>query len=103
MNILNIFHCIPFSTALFIIAIIGILINRSNIIIILMAIEIILLAVSTNFIAFSYHLNDINGQIFVFFILTIAATESAIGLAILITLIRNIGSINTRECNKLKN
>ncbi len=80
----------------------GIVINRKNIIALLMSIELILLAVNTNFIAFSYYLNDIAGQIFVFFILAIAAAEAAIGLAILMVLFRKQGSINAAAMNALK-
>jgi NADH-quinone oxidoreductase subunit K len=80
----------------------GIIINRKNIITLLMSIELILLAVNTNFIAFSYYLHDIAGQIFVFFILAIAAAEAAIGLAILMVLFRKRGSINVAEMDSLK-
>lgn len=80
----------------------GIVINRKNLIALLMSIELILLAVNTNFIAFSYYLHDIAGQIFVFFILAIAAAEAAIGLAILMVLFRKHGSINAAEMNVLK-
>ena len=80
----------------------GIVINRKNIIALLMSIELILLAVNTNFIAFSYYLNDISGQIFVFFILAIAAAEAAIGLAILMVVFRKHGTINAATMNALK-
>jgi NADH-quinone oxidoreductase subunit K len=76
--------------------------NRRNLIVLLMAIELMLLAVNTNFVAFSHYLNDMNGQIFVFFILTVAAAEAAIGLAILVLLFRNKSSINVDELNTLK-
>ena len=76
--------------------------NRRNVIIVLMAIELMLLAVNTNFVAFSYYLGDMQGQIFVFFILTVAAAESAIGLAILVLLFRNRSSVNVDELNSLK-
>jgi len=76
--------------------------NRRNLIVLLMAIELMLLAVNTNFVAFSRYLNDMNGQIFVFFILTVAAAEAAIGLAILVLLFRNKSSINVDELNTLK-
>src|SRR5437879_7603642 len=87
---------------LFAIAVIGIFLNRKNVIILLMAIELMLLAVNTNFIAFSYYLGDIAGQVFVFFILTVAAAESAIGLAILIVLFRNLQTINVDDLDSLK-
>jgi NADH-quinone oxidoreductase subunit K len=87
---------------LFSISIVGIFLNRKNVIIVLMAIELMLLAVNLNFIAFSYFLQDTAGQVFVFFILTVAAAESAIGLAILVVLFRNIGSINVDDLNRLK-
>ena len=76
--------------------------NRKNVIILLMAIELMLLAVNLNFIAFSHYLNDIAGQVFVFFILTVAAAESAIGLAILVVLFRNLRTINVDDLDRLK-
>ena len=84
------------------VGIIGIFLNRKNIIILLMAIELMLLAVNMNFIAFSYYLGDIAGQIFVFFILTVAAAEAAIGLAIIIIVFRNNRSIDVEDINRLK-
>jgi NADH-quinone oxidoreductase subunit K len=90
------------SGILFAISIGGIFLNRKNILIILMCIELMLLAVNTNFIAFSHFLGDLSGQVFVFFILTVAAAESAIGLAIIIVLFRNKNSINVDDVNKLK-
>jgi NADH-quinone oxidoreductase subunit K len=87
---------------LFAISIVGIFLNRKNVIILLMAIELMLLAVNMNFIAFSHYLNDISGQVFVFFILTVAAAESAIGLAILVVLFRNLNTINVDDLNALK-
>jgi NADH-quinone oxidoreductase subunit K len=87
---------------LFTISVIGIFLNRRNVIILLMTIELMLLAVNLNFIAFSSYLGDISGQVFVFFILTVAAAESAIGLAILVVLFRNVGSIDVNEIGKLK-
>ena len=84
------------------IGVVGIFLNRKNIIILLMAIELMLLAVNMNFIAFSYYLGDIAGQIFVFFILTVAAAESAIGLAIIIIVFRNNRSIDVEDINRLK-
>ena len=90
------------AAALFTISIIGIFLNRRNVIILLMAIELMLLAVNLNFLAFSSYLGDLSGQVFVFFILTVAATESAIGLAILVVLFRNVGSIDVNQIGKLK-
>jgi NADH-quinone oxidoreductase subunit K len=87
---------------LFTISVIGIFLNRRNVIILLMTIELMLLAVNLNFIAFSSYLGDISGQVFVFFILTVAAAESAIGLAILVVLFRNVGSIDVNDIGKLK-
>jgi len=87
---------------LFAISIVGIFLNRKNVIILLMAIELMLLAVNTNFIAFSHYLQDISGQVFVFFILTVAAAESAIGLAILVVLFRNLRTINVDDIDHLK-
>ena len=87
---------------LFLIGVVGIFLNRKNIITLLMAIELMLLAVNINFIAFSHYLGDIAGQVFVFFILTVAAAESAIGLAIIILVFRNNKSINIDELDKLK-
>ncbi len=86
----------------FCISVAGIFINRKNVIILLMCIELMLLAVNMNFIAFSYFLQDINGQVFVFFILTVAAAESAIGLAILVVLFRNRQTINVEDLNSMK-
>jgi NADH-quinone oxidoreductase subunit K len=87
---------------LFTISIIGLFLNRRNVIILLMAIELMLLAVNLNFIAFSSYLGDLSGQVFVFFILTVAAAESAIGLAILVVLFRNVGSIDVDKIGSLK-
>lgn len=87
---------------LFAISVVGIFLNRKNVIILLMAIELMLLAVNLNFIAFSHYLNDIAGQVFVFFILTVAAAESAIGLAILVVLFRNLRTINVDDLASLK-
>lgn len=87
---------------LFALSMAGIFLNRKNIIIILMSIELMLLSVNMNFIAFSYYLNDIAGQVFVFFILTVAAAEAAIGLAILVVLFRNKHSINVDDMNSMK-
>ncbi|HEX4986446.1 MAG TPA: NADH-quinone oxidoreductase subunit NuoK [Burkholderiales bacterium] len=87
---------------LFSISVVGIFLNRKNVIILLMAIELMLLAVNINFIAFSHFLADTAGQVFVFFILTVAAAESAIGLAILVVLFRNVRTINVDDLDKLK-
>ncbi len=87
---------------LFAISVVGIFLNRKNVVILLMAIELNLLAVNMNFIAFSHFLGDVAGQIFVFFILTVAAAESAIGLAILIVLFRNRHTINVDDLDELK-
>jgi len=95
-------HYLILSALLFAISVVGIFLNRKNVIILLMAIELMLLAVNTNFIAFSHYLNDISGQVFVFFILTVAAAESAIGLAILVVLFRNLRSINVDDMQSLK-
>lgn len=87
---------------LFSLSVLGIFINRKNIIILLMCIELMLLAVNINFVAFSYFSGDVAGQIFVFFILTVAAAEAAIGLAILVVLFRNLSTINVGELDRLK-
>ena len=87
---------------LFCISVAGIFINRKNVIILLMCIELMLLSVNLNFVAFSHFLNDINGQIFVFFILTVAAAESAIGLAILVVLFRNRHTINVEDLKSME-
>lgn len=89
------------SAILFTISALGIFINRKNIIILLMCVELMLLAVNTNFLAFSYFLGDLHGQIFVFFVLTVAAAESSIGLAIIVLLMRNRGSINVQDIHEL--
>ena len=95
-------HFLSLGAILFALSVIGIFLNRKNLIVLLMAIELMLLAVNMNFVAFSHFLGDLNGQIFVFFILTVAAAESAIGLAILVLLFRNKSSINVEELNTLK-
>ena len=87
---------------LFAISVVGIFLNRKNLIVLLMAIELMLLAVNMNFVTFSHFLGDPDGQIFVFFILTVAAAESAIGLAILVVLFRNLNTINVDELDSLK-
>jgi NADH-quinone oxidoreductase subunit K len=95
-------HYLILGALLFAISVIGIFLNRKNVIILLMCIELMLLAVNLNFIAFSHYLNDIAGQVFVFFILTVAAAESAIGLAILVVLFRNLRTINVDDLDSLK-
>ena len=99
---LSLSHFLILGAVLFAISIVGIFLNRKNVIILLMAIELMLLAVNTNFIAFSYYLGDIAGQVFVFFILTVAAAESAIGLAILVVLFRNLNTIDVEDLDSLK-
>ncbi|MDG6774673.1 NADH-quinone oxidoreductase subunit NuoK [Thiomicrorhabdus sp. ZW0627] len=91
-----------FSAILFTMSMAGIFLNRKNIIILLMSIELLLLAVNTNLVAFSSYLNDVTGQIFVFFILTVAAAEAAIGLAIIVLVFRNRKSINVDDLGSLK-
>ena len=95
-------HYLVLGAVLFAISMAGIFLNRTNVIILLMAIELMLLAVNMNFIAFSSYLNDMAGQVFVFFILTVAAAESAIGLAILVVLFRNIGGIAVEDLGELR-
>ncbi|MSQ64314.1 MAG: NADH-quinone oxidoreductase subunit NuoK [Betaproteobacteria bacterium] len=95
-------HYLVIGAMLFAIAVIGIFLNRKNVIVLLMAIELMLLAVNMNFIAFSHYLGDTAGQVFVFFILTVAAAESAIGLAILVVLFRNLNTINVEDLDSLK-
>jgi len=95
-------HFLSVGAILFALAVVGIFINRKNLIVLLMAIELMLLAVNMNFVAFSHFLGDMHGQVFVFFILTVAAAESAIGLAILVLLFRNKSSISVETLNSLK-
>ncbi|MBY0379752.1 MAG: NADH-quinone oxidoreductase subunit NuoK [Burkholderiales bacterium] len=95
-------HYLILSAVIFVISVMGIFLNRKNIIVVLMSIELMLLAVNFNFVTFSSFLHNLAGQIFVFFTLTVAAAESAIGLAILIILFRNLRSINVRDMDKLK-
>jgi len=95
-------HYLSLGGLLFALAVIGIYLNRRNLIVLLMAIELMLLAVNMNFVAFSHYLGDMAGQVFVFFILTVAAAESAIGLAILVVLFRNRATINVEELDALK-
>jgi NADH-quinone oxidoreductase subunit K len=100
--VVSLSHYLVLGAVLFAISIVGIFLNRKNLIVLLMAIELMLLAVNTNFIAFSYFLGDTAGQIFVFFILTVAAAESAIGLAILVVLFRNLNTIHVDDLDSLK-
>ena len=95
-------HYLTLAAMLFVLSIAGIIINRRNLILLLMCIELMLLAVNFNFIAFSRYLGDETGQVFVFFILTVAAAEAAIGLAILVVLFRNRRSINVQELDTMK-
>ncbi len=95
-------HYLILSGILFAISVLGIFLNRKNVIILLMAIELMLLAVNMNFVAFAHYLGDMAGQVFVFFILTVAAAESAIGLAILVVLFRNLHTINVDDLDHLK-
>jgi NADH-quinone oxidoreductase subunit K len=99
---LTLAHYLTLGAILFAISVMGIFLNRKNVIIIMMSIELMLLAVNMNFVAFSHYLGDAAGQIFVFFILTVAAAESAIGLAILVVLFRNLNTVNVEELDRLK-
>ena len=99
---LSLGHFLALGAALFCISVAGIFLNRKNVIVLLMSLALLLLAVTINFIAFSRQLGDPAGQVFVFFILTVAAAESAIGLAILVLLFRNKSNINVDELNTLK-
>ncbi|MDR1423824.1 MAG: NADH-quinone oxidoreductase subunit NuoK [Azoarcus sp.] len=99
---LSLSHYLILAAILFAIGVAGIFLNRKNLIVLLMAIELMLLAVNINFIAFSHYLGDIHGQVFVFFILTVAAAESAIGLAILVALFRNRRTIHVDDLDSLK-
>jgi len=100
--VISLSHYLVLGGILFAISVLGIFLNRKNVIILLMAIELMLLAVNMNFVAFAHYLGDIHGQIFVFFILTVAAAESAIGLAILVLLFRNLRTINVDDLDQLK-
>ena len=99
---LTIGHYLTLGGILFALSVIGIFLNRKNLIVLLMAVELMLLAVNMNFVAFSHFWGDLSGQIFVFFILTVAAAESAIGLAILVLLFRTRDSLDVEELNILK-
>jgi NADH-quinone oxidoreductase subunit K len=100
--VISLSHYLVLAAIVFAIAVIGIFLNRKNVIVLLMAIELMLLAVNMNFIAFSHFLDDAAGQVFVFFILTVAAAESAIGLAILVVLFRNLSTIHVEDLDQLK-
>lgn len=95
-------HYLTVSAILFTIGVFGIFLNRKNVIVILMSIELILLAVNVNFVAFSSYLNDLAGQVFTLFVLTVAAAEAAIGLAILLCFFRNRGTIDVEDVNVMK-
>ncbi len=99
---IDISHLLTLGAVMFCISMAGIFINRKNVIILLMSIELMLLSVNLNFVAFSYHLGDLAGQVFVFFILTVAAAESAIGLAILVVVFRTRHTINVAELDTLR-
>ena len=95
-------HYLTLGAIIFTVGVVGIFLNRKNIIVILMCIELILLAVNVNLVSFSVFINDLTGQIFTLFILTVAAAEAAIGLAIIVVYYRNSGTIRVEEINKLK-
>lgn len=99
---ITLFDFLALSGVLFAISVAGMFLNRKNVILLLMCIELMLLSANFNFIAFSRYLNDISGQVFVFFILTVAAAEAAIGLAILVVLFRNRNSINVEDMDSMK-
>lgn len=102
MLTLTLSHFLILGAILFAIAVVGIFLNRKNLIVLLMSIELMLLAVNMNFVAFSHFLGDLSGQVFVLFILAVAAAEAAIGLAILIVLFRNLKSIHVDDLGSLK-
>ncbi len=95
-------HYLTVAAILFVIGVFGIFLNRKNVIIILMSVELILLAVNINFVAFSAHLGDLVGQVFTMFVLTVAAAEAAIGLAIVVCFFRNKGTIEVEEISQMK-
>ena len=95
-------HYLALGALLFAISVAGIFINRKNVIVLLLCVELMLLAVNVNFVAFSRFLGDASGQVFVFFVLTVAAAETAIGLAILVVLFRNRGTINVDQSDSMK-
>jgi len=100
--VIGITHYLVVSAILFALGVLGIIVNRKNVIIILMSIELILLAVNINFVAFSHYLGDLTGQIFAMFVLTVAAGEAAIGLAILVIYFRGRGTIAVDDVNRMK-
>ncbi len=102
MTEISLEHYLILAAIIFTIGIIGIFLNRKNLIVILMCIELLLLAVNINLVSFSIFLNDLNGQIFTLFILTVAAAEAAIGLAIIVVYYRNAGTIHVEEIGSLK-
>ena len=95
-------HYLTLAALLFVLGMFGIFLNRKNVIVILMSIELMLLAVNINLVAFSAHLNDLVGQVFAMFVLTVAAAEAAIGLAVLVVFFRNRGSIAVEDINAMK-
>lgn len=95
-------HYLMLAALLFVVGVFGIFLNRKNIIVILMSVELMLLAVNINFVAFSSYLGDLHGQVFAMFVLTVAAAEAAIGLAILVTFFRNKGAIAVEDLSELK-
>jgi NADH-quinone oxidoreductase subunit K len=99
---LELSHFLGLSAALFVLGVVGIFLNRKNVIVLLMAVELILLAVNINFVAFSAYHGDLTGQVFALFVLAVAAAEAAIGLAILVVYFRNRGSIAVDDVNQLK-
>lgn len=99
---IGLFHYLTLAATLFTIGVFGIFLNRKNVIIILMSIELMLLAVNINFVTFSTYLNDLTGQVFTMFVLTVAAAEAAIGLAILVVFFRNRGSIAVEDLSGMK-
>ena len=102
MTEITLFHYLSLAAIIFTTGVIGIFLNRKNVIVILMSIELILLAVNINLVSFSIFLNDLNGQIFTLFILTVAAAEAAIGLAIIVVYYRNAGTIRVEDIDSLK-
>jgi len=100
--VIGVEHYVVVSSLLFVMGVLGIFLNRKNVIVILMAIELILLAVNINLVAFSSYLGDLSGQIFAMFVLTVAAGEAAIGLAILVTFYRRRGTIAVDDANRMK-
>ena len=95
-------HFLLLSATLFVVGVAGVFMNKRNLLIMLLSIELILLSVSMNFISYSYFIDDLSGQIFVFFILTVAAAEAAIGLAIIVTLYRNAGSVDVDQIRSMR-